>query len=206
MHQVQPNAVRFILANCVDPEREDEFNAWYNSYGESLARIGLFKNIVRYESPGSNPRYSSVYDIDFAYPGLAWPMTRSHPAKLGPAHPLLEVTLRGTYQRIGPCFPLVTNRVAKAITFVLSDCSDPAEIDAVDAYFDKFLGSTGAFNASRYALVEGLPDPPHYLEIYEAEGPLDEASLRLNDRPKALVTRFVGSFEFLYSFPPPAVE
>jgi hypothetical protein len=212
MHAVDPTAVRFILANCTDDSRLAEFENWYGEYGQGLTRVGFFKNMVRYESSAMNPRFAVVYDIDSPYPGLAWPVTRSHPKKLelGPSSPLLDVRLRSTYQRVVPARPLVLGQRANYATFVLSDVDDPASIPALDAYFEKALYSTQAVNASRYALVEGQPDlvenepnPPHYLEIYESDKPLDPAVLRLDNRPKSLTTRFVGTYAYSYSTPEP---
>jgi hypothetical protein len=74
--------VRFVLTNVTDPDRADEYSAWYDAYENAIIRPGLLANAFRFENPNAagtpaDPRYAAIYDIVSADPASAWPATEN---------------------------------------------------------------------------------------------------------------------------------
>ena len=68
MHGVERTGVRFVLSNAADPNRADEYSAWYDTYGAGITRPGFLANAFRFENPSAagnddDPRYAAIYDI-----------------------------------------------------------------------------------------------------------------------------------------------
>jgi hypothetical protein len=188
----EPTGVRFVLGDCTEPGREAELDAWYDAYAADCTRPGLLVNAVRYaRRAGDGPRYAAVYDIVDADPGSAWPQTNGHPARqFHTRSPLLSVALKSTYRRIEPLLAIGELQLPAAIAIVLRDGPDDAEaVERVRAA----VGCGGVTRATRYALVEGEPDPPGFLELYESDH-FDGPALELSGPPPRLSGVYVRTF------------
>jgi hypothetical protein len=211
-----PTGVRLVLANCTDLARDDEFNAWYDEYATSLTEPGFFVDAARYRDAGAEgdpqrPTYVSIYGIETADPGAAWPRTYEWWEERG-GHaltPLLQVPYRATYTRLagpgpGTEWPQLAVRLA--------DAAPGCEQEAEGWY--RALGSgpsevNGALTT--YLLVDGSPEPPRFLELLGTRGSAEDAyaelQSRLDDETRErgaalLRQRSIGFFDRVFSYPP----
>lgn len=168
------SGVRFVLSNCTDLDRLDEYNKWYDAYGADCTKPGFLVNAVRFENPvspstDSDARFMAIYDIVTTDPSDAWPPTAEHQHRLYPDIPdFYSTVVAGTYAAVGPAQPFVRTPEITGAAMVLTDESGRALNRFVQG-----LMSTGLFvRASQFRLVEGFPDlPPRHLGVLETADP-----------------------------------
>src|SRR4051812_14723135 len=175
-HPRERTGVRFVLTNATDPDRPDDYSAWYDAYENAIIHPGLLANAFRFENPNAagtpaDPRYAAIYDIVSPDPASAWPATeksRRYPRYLfdDPRSRLVAPALRASYALTGA---LETDGDHGALTgahIILSD----GGTDTVREQRAAALLKTGAFyGASRFRIIEGSPEPPAWLEVFETD-------------------------------------
>jgi hypothetical protein len=149
--------VRLVLADCADGAREAEFNERYDAYAVALTEPGHLVTAARFAATGpGSPAYAALYDIELDDPGEAWPLTAPHSSRVvGELGGLLDVTLRATYARLRPA-PAAEPPLE--LTLVLADPRPGVGRADVEEWYR-------ATDRDGYALVEGSPDPPLFLEV-----------------------------------------
>ncbi len=183
--------VRLVLANCADPAREAEFNRRYDAYAAALTEPGHFVTAARFAAVEASrtedlPRYAALYDIALDDPGRAWPLTRDHSSRVvGPLSALLDVKLRATYVSLRRSAPAER---PQEITLVLSDEREGVDRRQVEDWCRTVPDRTV------FALVEGSPKPPHFLEVLAAVGP----STAQTERSRLLQPRLCVRYRRLF--------
>jgi hypothetical protein len=178
-HPRDRTGVRFVLTNVSDPSRADDYSAWYDGYENAIIRPGVIANAFRFENPraaGSetDPRYAAIYDLVTPDPASAWPATENapnYPAHLfaDPRSKLVAPALRGSYALTGWMEADIYDRALTGVHIILSDEGN----DAVRRQRAAAVLDTGFFHAaSRFRIIEGAPEPPAWLEVFETS--LDE--------------------------------
>jgi hypothetical protein len=168
--------VRFVLTNATEPGRADEYSAWYDDYEQAIIGPGLLANAYRFENPNAagtpaDPRYAAIYDIVSPDPAAAWPQTENSPGYPShlfddPRSRLVAPALRGSYALTGS---LETDSDHGDLTGVHVILSDGAT-DTVREQRAAALLETGFFyGAARFRLIEGSPEPPEWLEVFETD-------------------------------------
>src|SRR4051794_11621479 len=175
-HPRERTGVRFVLTNATDPNRADEYSAWYDDFENAIIRPGLLANAFRFENPNADgsptdPRYAAIYDIVSLDPASAWPQTENSPGYPrylfdDPRSRLVAPALRASY----------------ALTGALETDTDPGDLTGVHIILSRggndsgreqragALLKTGSFySASRFRLIEGSPEPPAWLEVFETD-------------------------------------
>jgi hypothetical protein len=189
--------VRFVLTNVTDPSHADDYSAWYDDYENAIIGPGVIANAFRFENPDAagsetDPRYAAIYDLVTPDPASAWPATESspdYPSQLfaDPRSKLVAPALRGSYAMTGS---METDRDQPALTgahIILSDGGN----DAVREQRAAAVLDTGFFHAaSRFRIIEGTPEPPAWLEVFETglQDPLSAYARACNGlalRPRA---------------------
>jgi hypothetical protein len=162
--------VRLVLANCAEPAREAEFNERYDAYAAALTQPGYLVTAARFAASGDrSPAYAALYDIELDDPGEAWRLTTGHSSGVvGQLSELLDVTLRATYARLRPA---PGAEPPEEIVLILSDPRAGVGRDEVEQWYLE------AGRNDVYALVEGSPEPPLFLEI-RAGGAAEDADDR----------------------------
>jgi hypothetical protein len=175
-HPRERTGVRFVLRNTADPSRADDYSAWCDDYESAIIRPGLIANAFRFENPNAagtetDPRYAAVYDIVSPDPASAWPDTEN-----SPDYPrylfddersrLVVPVLRGSYALTGSLEIDNDHGVLTGIHIILSD----GGTDSVRAQRAAVLLETGFFyGASRFRVIEGSPEPPACLDVFETD-------------------------------------
>jgi hypothetical protein len=211
-HPRDRTGVRFVLTNVIDHSRADDYSAWYDVYENAIIRPNVLANAFRFENPDtagteSDPRFAEIYDIVTPDPASAWPAIENspdYPSHLfaDPRSKLIEPALRGSYAMTGSRETDSDPGALTGVHIILSDGgADALRERRADAVLD-----TGFFRAaSQFRIIEGSPDPPEWLEVFETrlQDPLSpyvraqvDLALRLrsegvrqrSSRPFALVT------------------
>jgi hypothetical protein len=175
-HPRQRTGVRFVLTSAADPSLANDYSAWYDEYESAIIRPGLIANAFRFENPSAagtqtDPRYAAIYDIVAPDPASAWPDTENspdYPRYLfdDPRSRLVVPAFRASYALTGS---LQRDRDPGGLTGVHIVLSDQGT-DAVREQRAAALLETGLFYAaSRFQIIEGNPDPPVWLEIFETD-------------------------------------
>jgi hypothetical protein len=178
-HRTHPRGrtgVRFVLTNATDPTRADDYNAWYDDYEHAIIRPGLLANVFRFENPNAagtpaDPRYAAIYDIVSRDPASAWPETEHSPGYPrylfdDPRSRLVAPALRASYALTGSLETDGDHGDLTGAHIILSDgaTDTPREQRAAA------LVKTGFFyGASRFRVIEGSPEPPAWLEVFETD-------------------------------------
>src|SRR5712672_171443 len=197
MHGVERTGVRFVLSNAADPNRADEYSAWYDTYGAGITRPGFLANAFRFQNPSAagnddDPRYAAIYDIVTPDPATAWPSTEGspdYPTSLfdDPRSALVAPPLRASYALVGSLETPAAHGALTGAHIVLTDGADEASRERWEAA----VLETGLFYAaSRFRIIEGSPEPPDWLEVFETDqqDPLTAyARSRLGCRPRRFV-------------------
>src|SRR4051794_35856497 len=168
--------VRFVLTNATDPRRTDEYRAWYDDYESAIIRPGLLANAFRFENPDAagtpaDPRYAAIYDIVSPDPASAWPATENspnYPRYLfdDPRSRLVAPALRASYALTGSQETESDHGDLTGVHIILSD----GGTDAAREQRAAALVKTGFFYAAaRFRIIEGSPDPPEWLEVFETD-------------------------------------
>jgi len=175
-HPRERTGVRFVLTNAADSSQADDYSVWYDDYERAIIRPGLIANAFRFENPNAagtetDPRYAALYDIVSPDPASAWPDTENspdYPSYLfgDPRSRLIVPALRASYALTGSLGIDDDQRVLTGVHIILSD----EGTDAVRAQRAAALLETGVFySASRFQIIEGSPEPPAWLEIFETD-------------------------------------
>ena len=175
-HPRERTGVRFVLTNATDPGRADDYSAWYDDYENAIIRPGLLANAFRFENPHAagtptDPRYAAIYDIVSPDPASAWPQIENSPGYPrhlfdDPRSRLVAPALRASYALTGS---LETDRDHGDLTGVHIILSDGGT-DTLRKQRAAALLKTGLFyGASRFRIIEGSPDPPAWLEVFETD-------------------------------------
>ena len=176
LHPREWTGVRFVLTNAADTSQTDAYTAWYDAYERAIIRPGLIENAFRFENPNAagtetDPRYAVLYDIVSPDPASAWPRTensRGYPSYLfdDPRSRLVVPALRASYGLIESLEIDDDHGVLTGVHIILSD----GGTDTVRAQRAAALLETGFFyGASRFRIIEGSPEPPAYLEVFETD-------------------------------------
>jgi hypothetical protein len=167
--------VRFVLTNTADTDRVDDFNTWYDAYETGLIRIGHLANAFRFDGPGNERagRFAAVYDITTPDPATAWPDTESspdYPTALfeDPRSRLVVPLFRASYALVGSAARPGRHAPITGIHLALSDGGDDT---ARQQHAANVLESGLFTSVSRFRAIEGLPEPPAWLEIFETDDP-----------------------------------
>ena len=105
-----PEALLFVFTNCTDPQREDEFNKWYDSiHIPDLLELPGVTGAERYRNlrPGEGgqflPKYLAIYEIDSKEPlQVVRHMLATMPdrQKAGRMIDCIEIKLASTFERV----------------------------------------------------------------------------------------------------------
>jgi hypothetical protein len=175
-HPRERTGVRFVLTNATDPSRGDDYSAWYDDYEHAIIRPGLIANAFRFENPNAagnptDPRYAAIYDIVSPDPASAWPQTEnspSYPRYLfdDPRSHLVAPAFRASYALTGSLETDSDHGDLAGVHVILSD----GATDTVREQRAAALLETGFFyGASRFRIIEGSPEPPAWLEVFETD-------------------------------------
>ncbi len=166
-HHQERTGVRFVLSNAADPNRADEYSAWYDTYGAGITRPGFLANAFRFENPSAagnddDPRYAAIYDIVTPDPATAWPSTEGspdYPTYLfdDPRSALVAPALRASYALVGS---LETSGAHGALTGAYIVLTDGAEEASRERWAAAVLETGLFYAASRFRIIEGSPEPP----------------------------------------------
>jgi hypothetical protein len=214
MYETERTGVRFVLSSPSDPDRVDDYHAWYDIYGTVVTRLGHLVNCFRFENPGAagseeDPRSVAIYDIVTPDPSAAWPATESsgrYPKYLfdDPRSSLVSPALRGSWAHAGSVSKKGTHGAVTGVHIILSDGADSA---AREQWASHVLETGRFYAASRFELIEGFPHPATWLEIFETdqEDPLTAyprtlKALTGNPRAAQIQQRRAGSFKFYSAY------
>jgi hypothetical protein len=175
-HPRERTGVRFVLTNATDPTRADEYSAWYDDYERAIIRPGLLANAFRFENPNAggtptDPRYAAIYDIVSPDPASAWPQIENSPGYPrylfeDPRSRLVAPALRGSYALTGSLETDSHHDDLTGVHIILSD----GGTDTLREHRAAALLKTGFFyGASRFRIIEGSPEPPEWLEVFETD-------------------------------------
>ena len=173
-HRRERTGIRFVLTNLTDPSHADDYSAWYDDYENAILRPGLLANAFRFENPDAagtetDPRYAAIYDIVSPDPASAWPAIENspdYPTHLfaDPRSKLVAPALRASYAMTGSMETDDDERALTGVHIILSD----GGIDAARERRAAAVLDTGFFHAaSRFQIIEGSPEPPVWLEVFE---------------------------------------
>jgi hypothetical protein len=175
-HPRERTGVRFVLTNAADPSRADDYRAWYDDYESAIIRPGLLANAFRFENPSAagtacDPQYAAVYDIVSPDPASAWSAIENspdYPRYLfdDPRSRLVVPAFRASYALTESVGIDDEHRGFTGAQIILSD----GPTDTAHAPRAAALLKTGFFySASRFRIIEGSPNPPTWLEIFETD-------------------------------------
>jgi hypothetical protein len=175
-HPPERTGVRFVLTNATDPSRGDDYSEWYDDYEKAIIRPGLIANAFRFENPNAagtpiDPRYAAIYDIVSPDPASAWPATENsgrYPSYLfdDPRSRLVAPALRASYAVTGSLETDSDHGDLTGVHIILSD----GGTGTVREQRAAALLKTGFFySASRSRIIEGSPEPPAWLEVFETD-------------------------------------
>jgi hypothetical protein len=173
-HPRERTGVRFILANATDLSHADDYRAWYDEFATAIIRPGAIANAFRFENrqaagTETDPRYAAIYDLVTPDPGSAWPATENspdYPRQLlaDPRTKLVAPVLQSCYATTGSIETDDQHGALTGVHIILSDGGTDAGRQRRAAPLLK----TGLFYcASRFRIIDGSPDPPAWLEVFE---------------------------------------
>src|SRR5260370_744555 len=178
-----------------------------------MTRPGFLANAFRFENPSAagnddDPRYAAIYDIVTPDPATAWPSTagsQDYPTYLfdDPRSALVAPTLRASYALVGSLERPGAHGALTGAYIVLTDGADEESREGWEAA----VLETGLFYAaSRFRIIEGSPEPPEWLEVFETDqqDQLTAYARSLAPRlPAAEIRqRNSGSFRLVSVYPP----
>jgi hypothetical protein len=175
-HPRERTGVRFVLTNSADSRHAEDYSAWYDEYESAIILPGLIANAFRFENPNAagsetDPRYAAIYDIVAPDPASAWPDTENspdYPSYLfdDPRSRLVVPALRGSYALAGSLGLGDGHGDLTGAHIILSD----GGTDAVREQRAAAVLKTGLFYAaSQFRIIEGSPEPPAWLEVFETD-------------------------------------
>ena len=164
--------IRLVLADCADPARASEFNAWYDRYARDCVRPGLLRTAARFDARVGAPRYLALYETGLPDPLGAWLDTFEHPARRH-AHDrneLLATALRASYALVAAVPEPDGSPLSGPITIAFSDAHEAVGSISRDAWRAHLLAgliATGGQRAASFELIDGSPAPPRFVEVYD---------------------------------------
>ena len=174
----------YVLTNCADPDRDAEFNDWYNrTHLPDIVNSGLFQNPMRFikatDTPdGQDPRYLATYESDSDDPGeLLEEVTRlaKRLEEQGRLHPASHREYVGMLRRIdGAFWSRSQGRKVAGVMMVSSNCNDPAREGEFNDWYSNIhlpdILSTGGFHSDyRYEDINPEESTGKYWAIYETD-------------------------------------
>jgi hypothetical protein len=147
-HPRERTGVRFVLTNAADSSQTDDYSAWYDDYERAI-----------------------IYDIVSPDPASAWPATENspdYPSYLfdDPRSRLVVPAFRASYALTATLEIDDDHGVLTGVHIILSD----GGTDTVRAQRAAAFLKTGFFlGASRFRIIEGSPEPPACLEVFETD-------------------------------------
>lgn len=178
----------------------DDFNAWYDQFVVDSTQPGILQNDRRYENSSAegspqDPQFLALYDIADDDLSTAWPRTAAALQDLYPTFPdYIEVTLAGTYERADTVAEQTAGASDVGVTLLLAD-------EGADQCFDSLISRLAegglVFNAARFTLVEGFPEPPSVALLIET---YDEPAFEYATRAQDEVAAASGSVRLASAF------
>jgi hypothetical protein len=214
MYGVERTGVRFVVSSPSDPDRVNDYHAWYDIYGTVVTHLGHLVNCFRFENPAAagskeDPRAVAIYDIVTPDPATAWPATENserYPKYLfdDPRSSLVSPALRGSWAHAGSLAKEGAHGEVTGVHVILSDGAGGA---AREQWASAVLDTGLFYAASRFKLIEGFPEPATWLEIFETDqqDPLTVYSRTLktlagSQRAGEIRQRQAGSFKFYSAY------
>lgn len=185
----------YVLSDCNDPAREEEFNEWYNhTHLPDLVGSGLFRTAIRFsKAEGSldpdGPKYLAVYESDSDDPGGLMEEVDKLGARLneqGRVTDALQSRAVSFLQRLdGGFWTRRLDRKTQGLSIASTNCSDPArEGDFQDWYtgiHQPDVLSTGGFHTSSiYTSVNQVDGLGKYVCMYETDLHTSQALEKFN--------------------------
>jgi len=150
----------------VPPEREEEFNAWYNlEHIAQVVNIPGFTAARRYAADGQVPKYLAWYEAvdEHVEPGPGFTQIVQHPTpwSLRIRRFYGENRFRNNYRMVSSFGTAPTPDAAWLYT-VQADCADPAQLAEFNDWYDNehmpaLAEVPGVLRARRYVAVSGSP-------------------------------------------------
>jgi hypothetical protein len=158
-----------VLADCADPARDDEFNAWYDRYASDCLRPGLLRTAARFDALAGAPAYLALYETAMPDPLGAWLDTFRHPARRHAydTSELLATALRASYALVAAVPEPDGSPLSGPLTIVSSDGGPMTGEDAWPERLRAGLAASRGRSAACFELLDGSPAPPRFVEIYE---------------------------------------
>ena len=228
MYGVERTGVRLVMSSPSDPDRVDDYNAWYDIYPTVVTRLGFLVNCFRFENPAAagteeDPSSVAIYDIVTPDPATAWPATENserYPRYLydDPRAKLVSPSLRGSWAHVGSLAKPGSHGAVTGVHLILSDGADSA---AREQWASEVLDTGLFYAASRFTLIEeasraealvsgtrlSFPEPPTWLEIFETDQadpltayPRTLEALAGSRRAAEIRQRRAGSFKFYSAY------
>jgi hypothetical protein len=176
-----PKGLLLAITNCMDPSKEEEFNAWYNHmHVPDVTAPGIFRHALRFVNTDSSSQagqYVATYETNWEDVAQAMPVHREASMKLRErgdrGTPYLQVVRSGVFKRLGGEF-CAARRPTRGILLVLSNCKDSARAAEFNRWYEDIhvadILNTGAFHtAYRYESVDPQATQAMYLALYETE-------------------------------------
>jgi hypothetical protein len=159
---------------------------------------------------GVRLRDAAIYDIVTPDPATAWPATEAssdYPTSLfeDPRSALVSPVLRASYALVGEQETPGEHGALTGLYIALADGADDTSRQQSAA---RVLATKLFYSASRFRIIEGDPEPPEWLEIFETDqrDPLNAHAQSLDKLtpwlPDAEIQpRRSGSFRLVSAYP-----
>jgi hypothetical protein len=127
-----PNGLFVAMGNCKDPEREEEYNRWYDEVhipdatSQSPLRNGV--RFVNAELEPGQPKYLALYETDAEDLVAARGAVSEMAGRLrdaGRSTDLSESVLTAMVKSIGSTSSATAGKAVRSLLFVSLDCKDP---------------------------------------------------------------------------------
>ena len=175
-----PNGLIFALTNCANPEKEAEFNRWYNHiHLPDASAPGIFVNPMRLANadpkPGE-PGYLAMGECTWDDVSAAWEVQQQQsPSRQNPERmsPLVDVQLVGLFKKLGGQFRSAIRPVAGNLV-VLLNCDDQSREGEFNRWYNDVhipdVLDTGLYHtAYRYESLDIEGSKGKYLNLFETD-------------------------------------
>ncbi len=177
----------------VPPEREEEFNDWYNlEHIAQIVNIPGFTCGRRYATDQQVPKYLAWYEAidEHVEPGPGFRHAVDHPTpwSLRMRRFYGENRFRNNY-RLSSAFGAAPGPDASWLYLVQTDCADPAQAEEFDDWYDHehlpaLAQVPGVVRARRYIAVSGAPKSLAAFELAAREVYASPAWLAARETPR----------------------
>jgi hypothetical protein len=79
MHGVNRTGVRFVMSSPSDPDRVDDYHAWYDTYATVVAHLGHLVNCFRFENPAASSGHPRCWDTGLFYTASRFELIEGFP-------------------------------------------------------------------------------------------------------------------------------